>query len=118
MAFFKVLVLFVAGGLLLLIFIGALSPKPSRETGVMSVQRILVANQMGWKRSAITGIGHRESSVTKISENRFHVRNWYTTPLTTTAINYKMIVTYSPSSDTYYNQCFSTAVDHNGKDCF
>lgn len=69
MKLLKGLGIFILGSFLLLVVIGNLLPEPSRESGVMNVQRILIARHMGWETRAITGIGHSQTSVTRVGEN-------------------------------------------------
>lgn len=87
------------------------------ELGAMSVQRILIAQNEGWDRSAIASIGRESEAATEVARNTIHIENWYRTQIGG-RIDYKMIVGYSPDNDLYTLRCFSTEVDEPRRDCF
>jgi hypothetical protein len=124
MKFLKGFFIFIVGSFVFLMLIGNLidatdgDTRTGPEKGALNVQRILVAAENGWDRSAITAIGRSASAVKSVGGNRYHVENWYETKISSSRINYKMIVRYPSSNDTYYLVCFSTEVDYPVRNCF
>ena len=124
MTFIKGFFIFIGGLIVVLLVLGQILKFTEGDTSggstgsAMQVQRLLVADHLGWDRRAITAIGHSQGAVSTVGSNLFHVQNWYETRLTTARVNYKMIVRYQSANDTYSVVCFSADVDYPRRDCF
>lgn len=102
----------------MIVLLNLLTPETPITRKAMNMQRVLIAQYMGWETRAITSIGHAENYVRDVGNNTFHIRNWYETPISVNRINYKMITRYNPARDTWVVVCFSTDVDFDGRECF
>lgn len=102
----------------MIILLNLMTPETPITRKAMMMQRVLIAQHLGWETRAISSIGHAENYVRDVGNNTFHIRNWYETPISVSRINYKMITRYNPARDTWVVVCFSTDVDLNGRECF
>lgn len=75
--------------------------------GVLSVQRLLIEQNLGWGSGFVTGWGRDVEAVEAVSATIFHVENWYKTRMSgDREIRYQMKV--EKSGDNYFNRCFVT----------